>query len=200
MNSVLDQRGQGALSPFCLTKAAILPILTGMLSGRSYPGAVESPLARRALSVFFCSTGAEGALRTWSGVREDERGPAGPADDFENGAPVGGNKGSAGEGFRPVDLVGKGDGVVSPVDSSLIQKRVERPPLLRGNAESSLNRDLGCWCWPSLTSNRPSLHGREVGQGDTFPETNDAKARYSRCCAVRGWGERRLSRLLSCPG
>ena len=33
MISVPDRRGQGALNPFCLTRAAILPNLTGMLSG-----------------------------------------------------------------------------------------------------------------------------------------------------------------------
>ena len=62
-------------------------------------------------------------------MREDERGPANPADEIENGAPVGGNKGPTGGGFRPVDLVGKGDQVANIVDSSLIGKRVERPPL-----------------------------------------------------------------------
>ena len=39
----------------------------------------------------------------------NEIGPADPVDDIENCAPVGGNNGSTGEGFRPVDLVGKGD-------------------------------------------------------------------------------------------
>ena len=52
---------------------------------------MESPLARRTVSGFSRSTGAEGALRTWSGVREDERGPADPVADFENGGGVGGN-------------------------------------------------------------------------------------------------------------
>ena len=49
---------------------------------------------------------------------------------------------STGEGFLPVDLVGNGDEVASLADSPLIGKRVERPPLLRENAESSFNRDL----------------------------------------------------------
>ena len=30
---ILGQGGQGSLTPSCLTRAAILPILTGMLSG-----------------------------------------------------------------------------------------------------------------------------------------------------------------------
>ena len=50
---------------------------------------------------------------------------------------------STGEGFLPIDLVGKEDEVANLVDSSLIGKRVERPPVLRGNAESSFNLGLG---------------------------------------------------------
>ena len=48
-----------------------------------------------------------------------------------------------GEDFLPVDLLGKGDEVANVVDSSLTVKRVERPPLLRANAESSRARYLG---------------------------------------------------------
>ena len=76
-------------------------------------------------------------------MREDERGFADAVDDFRHGARVGGNKVSTEEDFLPVDLVGMGDEVANLVDLSLIGKRVERPPLLRGNFESSLNRDLG---------------------------------------------------------
>ena len=50
----------------------------------------------------------------------------------------GGNKVSAEESFLPVDLVRKGDEVANLVDSSLEGKRVEPPPLLRGNAEPSV--------------------------------------------------------------
>ena len=71
------------------------------------------------------------------------RGPADPAHAFKSGAPVGGNKLSTEEGFLPVGLLGKGDGVANLVGSSLTGKRVERPSLLRGNAESSCTRDLG---------------------------------------------------------
>ena len=73
----------------------------------------------------------------------EERGPTDPIDDFRNGARVGGNKVSTGKGFLPVDLVGKGDEVANLAESSLIGKRVERLPFLRGNAESIINRDLG---------------------------------------------------------
>ena len=100
-------------------------------------------MARRAVTGFSSATGAEGALRTWSGVREDKRKPADPVDDVKNGAQGGGNKGSTEKGFRPVDLVGKGDEVATLVDSSLIGKSLEQLPLLRGNTESSFNRDLG---------------------------------------------------------
>ena len=77
----------------------------------------------------------------WSGVREDERGPADPVHDFRNGARVGGNKVSTGvPSCRPGREGRQGS---NRVDSSLIGKRVERPPLLRGNAKSSFNQDLG---------------------------------------------------------
>ena len=101
-------------------------------------------------------------------MREDERGPADPVDDFENGAPVGGNEGSTGKGFCPVDLVGKGDEVASFVDSSLIGKRVERPPLLRGNAESSFTRDFGVsvLAFPHL---RPTATAWPGGEGRGHP-------------------------------
>ena len=66
-------------------------------------------------------------------MRGDKRGPADPVDDAENDASVGGNRGCTGEGGRPLDLVWKGDEVATLVDSSLMGKRVGRPPLLRGN-------------------------------------------------------------------
>ena len=93
---------------------------------------MESPLTRRTASGSSCSTRAEGAL--WGSVREYERGPADPVDNFKNGPRVGGNK---------VPTREKGDEVAKNVDSSFIKKKVERPPRLRGNDESSFNRDLG---------------------------------------------------------
>ena len=91
-------------------------------------------------------------------MREDERGPTDPVDDFENGALVAGNKGSTGEGLRPVDVVRKGDEVV---DSSLIGKRVERPLVLRGNAEASF-RDIEGFgvCLPAPQTDRHLMAGR----------------------------------------
>ena len=53
---------------------------------------------------------------------------------------MGGNKVPTGESFLPVDLLRKADEVA---DFPLTEKRVERPPLLRGNAESCCIRDLG---------------------------------------------------------
>ena len=69
---------------------------------------MESRLARRAVSGFSYFTVAEGALRTWVSVREGKRGPADPVNAFKSGPPVGGNKVLTGEGFLPVDLLGKG--------------------------------------------------------------------------------------------
>ena len=62
---------------------------------------------------------------------------------FKSRPPVGGNKLSTGEGFLPPGLLGKGDEVANLVGSFLTGKRVERPPLLRGNAESSFTLGLG---------------------------------------------------------
>ena len=55
----------------------------------------------------------------WSGVREDERGPADPGNDVRDGARVGGNEVSTGENFLFVDLVvRKGAEVANRVGSS----------------------------------------------------------------------------------
>ena len=96
---------------------------------------MESPLARRAVSDFSCSTVAEGALRTWVSVREGKIGPAELVDDFKRGALVCGNNMSDGEGLFAVGLLGKGDEVANLVGYPLTEKWVEWPPLLRGNAE-----------------------------------------------------------------
>ena len=68
---------------------------------------MESPLARRAVSGFFCSTVAEGAPRTWVSVREGERRPADSVDAFKSRPPAVGTKLSTGGGFLPADLIGK---------------------------------------------------------------------------------------------
>lgn len=73
-------------------------------------------------------------------MREDERRSVDRIYGFKNGARVDYNKVPTGEGFLPVDLLGKVDEVANLIDSSMIEKRVERPPL--GNTESSFNRDL----------------------------------------------------------
>ena len=83
---------------------------------------MESPLARRGVSGFSCSTVTEGALPTWGSVPESERGPADLVDAFNSGARVGGNKVPTGEVFLPVGLLGKGDEVANLVDSSLTGK------------------------------------------------------------------------------
>ena len=78
---------------------------------------------------------------------------------------MGGNKGSTGEGVRPVYLVWKGDKVANLVDSSLIEKRMERPPLLLGNAESIFNRELGVsvFAFPDLKPTTTTWPGGERG-------------------------------------
>ena len=122
MVSVLGRRGQGA--PILLDESCDSSDSNGYAVRLIWPEAVKLQLARRAVSGFSCSTGAEGALGTWNGVREDERRPADPVDDFRNGARAGGSKVSTGEDFLPVDLLvaGKGDEVASPVDPFLDRK------------------------------------------------------------------------------
>ena len=80
---------------------------------------MESPLSRRDVPALSGSTVAEGALRTWGTVREDEKEPADPVDTFKSWARVGGNKVPTGKGFLPVYLLKTGDEVASLVDSSL---------------------------------------------------------------------------------
>ena len=146
------------------------------------------------------STGAERELLTWSSASEYETGPSDPVDDFKNGARVVGNPGSAEEYFRRADLVRKEGDQKNLIDSSLIGKSEEWPPFLRGNTESSFNRDLGVsvLAFPLLKP-AVSLKGREVRKVDTLAETHDSAARHS-WCLPRGSGERRLSCLLSCSG
>ena len=126
---------------------------------------MQLPLARRAVSGFSCSTVADGALRTWVSVREGERGPADAVDAFKSEPPIVGTKLPTGGGFLPADLLGKGDEVANLVGSSLTRKRVERPPLLRGNAESSCTLDLGASvsAFPQLKPTATAWSGGGVG-------------------------------------
>ena len=73
-----------------------------------WPEVVKSPLARRAVSGFSCSTVAERALRTLGSVREGNRGPADPVGAFKSGARADRNKVLTRGGFLPVGLLGKG--------------------------------------------------------------------------------------------
>ena len=84
-------------------------------------------------------------------------------------------------------LLERGDEVANLVDSSLMEKRIERPLLSRANTGSSLARYLGvllafphlkptATSWPenmfegraSHTSNRPSPPGQGEGGMDSF--------------------------------
>ena len=76
-------------------------------------------------------------------MREGGIGPADAADAFKSGVPVSGSKLSTREGFLPVGLLEKGGKVANLVGSSMTGKRVERPPLFRGNAESGFTLYLG---------------------------------------------------------
>ena len=100
-------------------------------------------MAHQALPGFSCFAVAEGVLRTWSSVCEGERRPVDLADAFESGAWEGGNRVPTGEGFILVDLLEKRDEVANLVGPSLIGKRVEQPPLIRGNTEHIFTLDFG---------------------------------------------------------
>ena len=148
-----------------------------------WPEVVESPLVCRAVSGSPCSTVAEGALSTSVSVREGKRGSADPVDAFESGAPVGGNKFStAGEGFLPVGLLGKGDEVTNLV-SSLTGNRVERPPPLRGNAESSYTLDSGASVstFPAPQTDRHRMAGRRSRTPSLKGATTARRVAGGRC-------------------
>ena len=129
-------------------------------------------------------------LRTWSGVREDERGSADPVDDLQNSDRVRGDKGSTGRGFRHVDLVGNGDGVANLVDTSLKGKGWNDHRYCETTPSPASTEISGFRCWPSRTSRRPSLHGREVDEGDTFDErrTQRRDTRGAAVCVLREGG------------
>ena len=113
---------------------------------------------------------------------EDEIGPADPVDAFKNGGQVGGIIVPTGEGFLAVELLGKVDDVANLVDPPLTGKRVWRTPLLRGNAESSCNRDFGVSVSASPQTDRHLMAGR--GRGKT-PSLKGATCRRSRFTTAR---------------
>ena len=129
----VEDPGGSALSPFCLTRAVILPLWRKIILRLIWPEVVESPLTRRAVSGFSSSAVAEEALRTWVSVRDGQSEPADPVYAFKSGPPVGGNK-LFRQVFLPAGLLGKGDEVSNLVGSSSTEKKVEQAPLLRGNA------------------------------------------------------------------
>ena len=62
---------------------------------------------------------------------------------FWSGARASGNNVFTRGGSFPLCLLEKGDEVANLVDSSLMEKRTERPLLSRANTVSSLAKDLG---------------------------------------------------------
>lgn len=70
-------------------------------------------------------------------MREDEREPADPVDDFKHGIWVSGNNAPTREGSLPVNRLGKGDEIANLVDSFLIRKR--EATVLSVNTESGDN-------------------------------------------------------------
>ena len=105
-----------------------------------------------------------------------------------SGARAGGHNVSTREGPFPLCLLEKRDEVANLDDSSLMEKRTERPLLSRANTGSSLAEDLGvvvlafphlkstATSWsekafegrPSHTSNRPQPPGQGEGGINTF--------------------------------
>ena len=88
---------------------------------------------------------------------EDEAAPVDPVGVFSNGTRAGGNNCfTRGDSF-PLGLLEKGDEVSNLVGSSLMEKKTERPPLLRANTESSLAKDLGALVL-DLPNPKPDRH------------------------------------------
>ena len=159
---------------------------------------MESPLARRVVSGFFCSTVAEGALRTWGIVGEEERGPADTVDAFKSGARMDGNKVLTGEGFPPADLLGKGDEVANLVDSSLTGKRAAIA-ISRKRRVDLHPRSGGFGV--GLPALQTDLH-RTAGRGRSrTPSLKAAMCRRTRLTTARrvAWGGR-LMRGFPCQG
>ena len=140
------------------------------------------------MSGLSCSTVAEGALRTWDIVLENERGPADPIDAFKSGTRVGGDKMPTGECFLPVHLLGKGDEVANLADSALAGRRVERPPILRGTPSRAATEVSGVRCQPSRTSNLSPPHGQDGEAQATLAERTDVQAQQPYYFTARGWG------------
>ena len=95
---------------------------------------------------------------------EDEAGAADPVGVFMSGARVVGNISPTREGSFPLALLEKGNEVANLDDSSLMEKRLERPLLSRGNAGSSLAKYLGVLvlAFPHLKPTATSCPGRSV--------------------------------------
>ena len=107
---------------------------------------------------------------------------------FWSGARGSGNNGFTRGGSFPLCLLEKGDEVANLVDSSLMEKRTERPLLSRANTGSSVAKYLGvlvlafphlkstATSWseklfegrPSHTSNRPPPPGQGEGGMITY--------------------------------
>ena len=78
-------------------------------------------------------------------MREDERGPADPVDDFWNGARVGGTKVFTAEDFLPEYLMGKGDEVAKSCRLLLDRKKDGAATVIaRKRRVELLPRSRGC--------------------------------------------------------
>ena len=173
-----------------------------------------SPLVRRAVSSFSCSTVAEEALRTWGSVYEGEKGPADPADAFKSGARVSGNTSAHRRGLPPCRSAGEGGRVAKSCRlffdrkkgraAAVTRKRgVELHPRYRsfgvGLPAPQTDRHRTAARWKSRT---PSLKGatcrhsslttarRVAGEGGAWCAGSRAEAERS---GARGAGSRRLN-------
>ena len=87
---------------------------------------------------------------------------------FWSGARGSGNNGFTRGGSFPLCLLEKGDEVANLVDSSLMEKRTERPLLSRANTGSGLANDLGVLvlAFPHLKSIATSWSEKSVSRVD----------------------------------
>ena len=70
------------------------------------------------------------------------------------------------ESYFLLDLSEKGNEVANLIDTFMMEKRIERPLLSRGNTVPSLAEDLGVYCWLSHNPKQTATtwSGRDEGE------------------------------------
>ena len=151
---------------------------------------------------------------------KDEAGSVDPVGVFWSGARASGNNVFRGGGSIPLCLLERGDEVANIVDSSLIDKRIERSFLSRVNTRLGLAKYLGvlvlsfphlkstATLWsenmfegrPSDTSNRPPTPGKGEGGMNTHAKKRRRAVTADILLRDACLGAERAKRKLPCHG